>query len=60
MSMIRRSLQSVTGDITVIEGDIIVTDPTKGIVMQDNVGDTNRVQPYDDAGVKTIEVTEIP
>jgi len=60
MSDIRRSLRNITGDITINEGDVIITDPTKGLVMEDNVGDTDRVQPYDDGGVKTVKVEELP
>ena len=59
MSDIRRSLKNVQGDVTVTEGDVIVTDPTKGLVMEDNNGDTDRIQPYDDGGVKTIKVEQV-
>ena len=59
MSKIRRSLQGVTGDLTVTEGDIIVSEVDKGVVMEDNVGDSNRMKIVDDDGVKTIEVETI-
>lgn len=59
MSNIKRAQTTVAGDITVNSGDVIITDASKGIVMKDNVGDTDRVRVYDDAGVKTIEVDKI-
>lgn len=60
MSDIQRAHSVIQGDVTVTNGDVIVTNPANGIVMEDNVGDTNRLTIIDDAGVKTIEVTNIP
>jgi len=59
MSSIHRSIQTVTGNMTVNDGDVIITNPNDGLVMEDNVGDTNRLKIVDDGGVKTIEVEQI-
>jgi len=59
MSNIQRSRTISTGDITINEGDVIITNPANGIVLEDNVGDQNRIKVIDDDGVKTIEVEEI-
>jgi len=59
MSSIHRSIQTVTGNMTVNDGDVIITNPDDGLVMEDNVGDTNRLKIVDDGGVKTIEVEQI-
>ena len=59
MASIRRSIQSVTGNMTVNTGDVVVTDTSKGVVMEDQVGDTSRIKIVDDGGVKTIEVEQI-
>jgi len=45
--------------MTVNDGDVIITNPDDGLVMEDNVGDTNRLKIVDDGGVKTIEVEQI-
>ena len=59
MATIRRSLKTVEGDMTVNTGDVVVSDTSKGVVMEDQVGDTSRIKIVDDGGVKTIEVTQI-
>lgn len=59
MSKITRSMNNVSGDITVAGGDVVITDPAKGIVMEDNTGDLDRLKLVDDAGVKTTEVEEV-
>jgi hypothetical protein len=53
MSDIKRSLKNVQGDLTITNGDLKITDATKGIVMTDNVGDTDKIKVYDDDGVKS-------
>ena len=58
MSTIRRSRIS-SPSITVNEGDVTIVNPAKGVVMEDNVGDSNRLKIVDDGGVKTIEVETI-
>lgn len=59
MAKIHRSLKNVQGDMTVTDGDVVVTDTTKGIIMTDNVGDTDRMKIVDDSGTKAIEVEQI-
>jgi len=59
MSDIQRSRQVTEGDTIVNEGDIIITNSNKGIVMEDNVGDMDRVKVVDDDGVKTIVIEEV-
>ena len=59
MSKIQRSIQNVTGNITVVEGDVIVTDPSKGIVMEDDVGTQSRIKIVDDGGTKAIELESV-
>jgi len=53
MSDIRRS-------ITTVDSDITITDPDKGVVLTDNVGDQDRITVIDDDGVKSIRVEEVP
>ena len=59
MSDIQRSRQVTEGDTIVNEGDIIITNSNKGIVMEDNVGGMDRVKVVDDDGVKTIVIEEV-
>ena len=60
MSKIHRSLKNVQGDITIAEGDVVITDPSKGLVTDDQLGDTNRLKSIDVGGdVKSVTVDEI-
>jgi hypothetical protein len=58
MSTITRSRTTVQGDITVNNGDIVISTPDKGVTMTDNVGDVNTLKIVDDGGVKTIVIEE--
>lgn len=58
MSTIQRSRITVQGDMTITEGNVVISNPDSGIVMTDNVGDVNKLKIIDDGGVKTIVVEE--
>ena len=60
MSMIIRARNVTQGDTIINEGDVIITNPDNGIIMEDNVGDQNRIKVIDDEGTKTIVVEEQP
>lgn len=59
MSKINRSLKNVTGNLTVIEGDVVVEETGKGVVINDQLGNDARVKVYDDSGVKTVLVEDV-
>jgi len=50
----------VTGDATVNSGDVIITDPAKGVVVVDQNGDSCRIKVVDDDGMKSVQVEEVP
>jgi hypothetical protein len=47
---------SITGDLTITDGDVVVATQGKGFVAKDNVTDEMRIVPFDDSGTKTLEV----
>jgi hypothetical protein len=59
MSNIQRSLKTSEGSVTVNNGDVVVTDPDKGILLKDNVGDTVRIKVIDVNGIKTVEIEQV-
>ena len=58
MSRIRRSLKTVQGDVTINEGDVVVTDNTKGVVLTQPDSDLKRVKCVEDAGQDVLEIED--
>ena len=59
MSKIQRSLNNVSGDLTVTEGDIIVADKTKGLILTNLSDDQKRVLAREDAGHDVLEMEDV-
>lgn len=51
---IKRSIQSVSGNLTVSDGAVVITDPTKGVVFDDK-----RLVITNDAGSDVTEVSDV-
>ena len=53
-----RSLQNVSGDLTITDGDLILDGDDQGIQMENNNGDPQRITVIEHEGVNTVQVTE--
>ena len=58
MSKLKRSIRNVTGDMTVT-GDIVVTDPTKGLVLTNPALDEKRVTAIKDGSIDALEINDV-
>ena len=59
MSKIQRSLHNVTGDLTVNEGDIVVDDSTKGLILTNLSDDQKRILAREDSGTDVLEMEDV-
>ena len=59
MSNIHRSLQNVTGDITVIDGDIVIQQVGKGLVVDNGDATNVRVNVVQDGGADVLQVEDV-
>lgn len=59
MSTIRRSLHSVTGDLTVSEGDVVIGNKDSGLVLTNQSEDQKRVTVTEDAGQTVLEIDDV-
>ena len=56
MSKVRRSLQSVQGDLTVTDGDIVVEGSDNGLILENTSAELKRVTVRKDGLTDVLEI----
>ena len=56
MSNLTRSLKNVQGDLTVTDGDVIITDKDSGLILTNQSDVAKRITMVEDGGQDTLEI----
>jgi len=54
-----RSNKTVQGDLTINDGDVIVDNKDKGLVIKNQASDEKRVTAVTDDGVDTLQIKDV-